>query len=462
MTFRNLFRAAVVPLAGIALSGIVTLRAQRSSSGYNTGGPVWWVAGQDAILPRQDDYDNSVGQARMVIPGGSVHAKDHPFFTALGSNNRACITCHQPASAMSVSPADLQRRWVETNGGDAVFAAVDGSNCPDLPQGQKSSHSLLLERGLFRIALAWPPRAEDGTAIAPEFRIEVVSDPTGCNTSKVYGIAGAHHEVSVFRRPRMTANLKYVTPGPDGLSLMADGRESTLRGQAITAAKVHELANTPGEDELRQIVEFETQVYETQGSDIYGGLLNERAGPAALGPENLAEEKAPAMDEISFRRSFDVWKKPAGAGDLGLQLEFRASVARGSDIFFEHKFTIPNLGSGTCGSCHSSKMRRWMDIGSASVAEGAKTAGLPLFRITCDTGRVVYTFDPGRALITGKCVDVGAFVMQQFHGLAARAPYFADGSAGSLEAVVEFYERRFGLGLTTEEKKDLTNFLRVL
>jgi cytochrome c peroxidase len=462
---RVLFRIAAFPLAILAFSGIVTLKAQRSSSGYGAGGPVWWVAEQDEILPRQDEYDNQTGQARMVIPGGSVHSKDHPFFMALGSNGRACITCHQPSSAMSVSPAELQRRWDETEGADAVFAAIDGSNCPDLPQKAKSSHSLLLERGLFRIGLAWPPRGEDGKAIAPDFRVEVVIDPTGCNTSKIYGLQSANPEISVFRRPRMTANLKYLAPGPDGLNLMADGRETTLRSQAITAAKVHELANTPSEEQLRRIVEFEAQVYETQGSDIYGGLLNEREGPAALGPENLADGKTPAIDMAAFRQSFDPWRKPAGAGDLGLQLEFRASVARGSDVFSGHQFAIPELGTGTCASCHSFKMRRSTNVGTSIVEADARAArpnGLPLFRITCNTGRVVYTNDPGRALISGKCADVGAFVMQQFHGLAARAPYFANGSAASLGELVEFYERRFHLGLTAEQKKDLTNFLRVL
>jgi hypothetical protein len=55
-------------------------------------------------------------------------------------------------------------------------------NCPTLPRGDPRSHSLLLERGLFRIALPWPPRRPDGTTIEPEFTIEVVRDPSGCNT----------------------------------------------------------------------------------------------------------------------------------------------------------------------------------------------------------------------------------------------------------------------------------------
>ena len=38
--------------------------------------------------------------------------------------------------------------------------------------------------------------------------------------------------------------------------------------------------------------------------------------------------------------------------------------------------------------------------------------------------------------------------MQQFRGLAARAPYFANGSAETLRDLVDFYDRRFNIGYT--------------
>ena len=59
--------------------------------------------------------------------------------------------------------------------------------------------------------MPWPPRG-----VTPEFTIEVVRDPTGVNRDPVYGLASATPTVSVFRRPRVAANLKYVT-SPDGL-----------------------------------------------------------------------------------------------------------------------------------------------------------------------------------------------------------------------------------------------------
>jgi cytochrome c peroxidase len=45
--------------------------------------------------------------------------------------------------------------------------------------------------------------------------------------------------------------------------------------------------------------------------------------------------------------------------------------------------------------------------------------------------------------------------------LAARAPYFSNGSAKNLRELVDYYDRRFDMRLTEQEKQDLINFLGV-
>ena len=72
------------------------------------------------------------------------------------------------------------------------------------------------------------------------------------------------------------------------------------------------------------------------------------------------------------------------------------------------------------------------------------------------------TTDPGRAMISGKWADVGKFKGPILRGLAARAPYFHNGAAATLDEVVQFYEDRFNIGLTAQEKADLAAFLRAL
>jgi cytochrome c peroxidase len=65
-------------------------------------------------------------------------------------------------------------------------------------------------------------------------------------------------------------------------------------------------------------------------------------------------------------------------------------------------------------------------------------------------------------MITGRWKDIGKFKGPILRALAARAPYFHNGSAATLEEVVEFYDTRFNIGLTEQEKADLVAFLRAL
>jgi cytochrome c peroxidase len=75
---------------------------------------------------------------------------------------------------------------------------------------------------------------------------------------------------------------------------------------------------------------------------------------------------------------------------------------------------------------------------------------------------MVRTTDPGRAMVTGRWTDVGKFKGTILRALAARAPFFHDGSAASLAEVIAFYDRRFQLRLTDGEKADLLAFLQAL
>lgn len=70
--------------------------------------------------------------------------------------------------------------------------------------------------------------------------------------------------------------------------------------------------------------------------------------------------------------------------------------------------------------------------------------------------------DPGRALITGKWSDVGRFKGPILRALAGRAPYFHNGAAATLAEVVNFYDTRFAMELTEQDKDDLIAFLRSL
>jgi cytochrome c peroxidase len=125
--------------------------------------------------------------------------------------------------------------------------------------------------------------------------------------------------------------------------------------------------------------------------------------------------------------------------------------------------TIP----GTCTTCHNTpnagnhSIPMPLDIGVADAAR--RTPDMPLYTLRHKaTGATLQTTDPGRALISGKWNDVARFKGPILRALATRAPYFHNGSAKDLNEAVDFYDVRFGIGLTPAEKADLVAFLRTL
>ena len=56
----------------------------------------------------------------------------------------------------------------------------------------------------------------------------------------------------------------------------------------------------------------------------------------------------------------------------------------------------------------------------------------------------------------------GRYRTTPLRGLWQHSPYFHDGSAPDLPAVVEHYDQRFGLTLTPEQKADLVEYLKTL
>lgn len=465
----------------------------------------WWKAGEGRTFPATLEYKNPTGTLRLLLDDGPLDTRDHPFFTAIGPNGRACVTCHQPADAMSLSAGSARRQWELLGAKDPLFAAADGANCPSLPQGERASHSLLIDHGLIRIARPWPPRG-----VKPDFRIEVVRDPSTCNLDAKYGLASADPHVSVFRRPRPVANFKYIesmgfaydpkagmplpvdpeTGKPVSGNLMADARVPSLAAQMRDAAGAHlGFVDRLDAKAIARIEDFERRLYVAQQSDAQGGALDgdgAKGGPRLLQtspPGRLGSEGVPVWSE------FEAWEKAPDAVKASWTPEvraFRASVARGARVFRDKTFLISDtaginspIGFGnpvrnSCVFCHNMSYMGMdvapgqVDLGTTNRPFADPLAHLPLFRVTClgkphpHYGRTILTHDPGYALTTGKCADVGRITLQTMRGLSARAPYFSNGSAKDLRGVVDFYDRRYRIGYSEQEKQDLVNLMRAL
>ncbi len=428
------------------------------------------------------DVDPS-GKISTYQPGGNTQTSGNPFFQNLGTNGRTCFTCHQPATGWGVSAQSVQDRFNSSSGADPIFRLVDGATCPtddvSTPDKKLQAYSLLLNKGLIRIGLPFPPPNAEFTMIS------VSSDPYSCNTNPATGLNSPTNAtsgiVSIYRRPLPSTNLGFLDP-EDGdktkrNAIMWDGREPSLESQAVDATLGHAQANAPGPSAAQQqeIVNFESGLFTAQSFDNAAkdlDALGAKGGPVKL-PGQLADFFPGINDPFgqNFKPNiFNLFQAWTSLPDNGVVNIDRESVARGETVFNTTKININGVGglndmTGFCGTCHddpnvgnhSVKLPLNIGIADPKPKGPLDVSGLPVFML-CGTA----VTDPGRALISGKCADVGKFKGPILRGLAARAPYFHNGSAATLMDVVNFYDQRFSIGFTAQQKQDLVNFLNTL
>jgi hypothetical protein len=443
---------------------------------------------------------NAAGQLGTVSTIGTLDP-GNAFFQSLGTNGRSCGSCHLQANAFGLSAEAAQGVFAATGGAEPLFAPVDGANCPSVtPADGAAGHSLLLNHALIRVGLTIPAGAE--------FTITAISDPYGC------ALRGSPAEASVYRRVLPTANLRFLS------AVMWDGREtvqpltdrktfaSSLRAgllhQAMDATLGHaQAAVSPTSAQLGAIVDFELALFTAQQADNTAGVLHAQEGTGGPVPLSAVpyfpgindplgdNPTGAAFDPVSLTL-FGAW---GNLGNAGRYAEARKAVARGEAVFNSHPLTITAVAglndalgvaaiNGTCTTCHDTpdvgnhSRPLPLDIGTSHVATYESNPQvraalgrlsmpeLPTFEVVCQAGplagTVWHTTDPGRALISGKCADVGRLKGPILRALAARAPFFHNGAAATLAEVVEFYNLRFQMGLTNREKADLEAFLKAL
>jgi cytochrome c peroxidase len=437
-----------------------------------------------AAIPRPNEpaFSNASGILRTVTKAGTFD-RENPFFQELGTNGRTCATCHQPAQAWTITPSDVRERFERTGGLDPLFRTNDGSNCEAADvstiEQRRSAFSLLLGKGLIRTALDVPGNSE--------FEIVAVDDPYGCGAP--LGTA------SMYRRPLPTTNLGFLSAVMwDGRATVAGrGVERDLAAQALDASLRHAQAASVSDEQLRAIVAFEQTLVTAQARDRAAGNLSgdgARGGPDFLAtqpfcigindPLRLLPRSPGACLAVSSGLNPEVFTL-FGAW-LDDESPERQAIARGEKIFNSRTFVIdavPGLNGGpedplphaidrgTCTVCHDTpnagnhSVSMPLNIGIAAASR--RTPDQPLYTLRSKaTGDQVQTTDPGRAMVTGKWNDIGKFKGPILRGLAARPPYFHDGSAATLADVIEFYNTRFNVALTEREKADLLRFLQAL
>jgi hypothetical protein len=521
---RRIFLGILLGVVVLAVRfGFLSPASAQSLPGQPIDLPSWFppVWGQSQRAPTQPstqpgetpatispfmESDDPSGRVATYQPAGATVTAGNAFFTSLGTNGRTCFTCHQPQSGWAMDPRSATAIFDATQGADPLFAPVDGANCPDVGaaagtgEEKAAASSQLLTKGNIRVFLPVPANAE--------YQVRVVSDPYGCENSAEYGLPTGM--LSMYRRvlnsTNLTRNAQFgsdpTSISPHG-SIMWDGREPTLQSQFIDATLGHAQAGAlPSPGQVEQGVNFEVGLFTAQHFSNEAGALT--AAGATGGPVYLSRTGVAFVPQPVTPRAFNTYN----AWTLPINSDPQASINRGQAIFNRRAFTIAGVAgfndagpgnparNSTCSTCHNTLNvgsdaipgGRHLGIGDNSGADrsGNQTTATvlpptwdqPLFSFVCPVGSIPFfsnpvivnevtydelqTTDPGMGLITGKCADLGKFKVPRLNGLAARAPYFHNGNAETLEQLVDFYDIRFNIGLSPQDRQDLINFLKSL
>ena len=144
------------------------------------------------------------------------------------------------------------------------------------------------------------------------------------------------------------------------------------------------------------------------------------------GTVDLISSKLPALQE--YQLSLVAPKPPAGSFDA-------TAAARGKTLF---------EGVASCSTCHTGPM----------LTDANVKLHLP--------SEVVSEPEPNGAPSYASRSATKMYRTAPLAGLWQHAPYFHNGSAATLDAVVDTYNTRKNLGLTTAQKADLVQYLKSL
>ena len=502
---RNRHLASISLIAIIALVFIAALNGSQAS-----------------IIPNGTSFLNPGGASQTYSTTSGGIDLTGPFFQSIGTNGRSCATCHQPSDAMSVSAAHIEQRFVGTQGLDPIFRTVDGSNCNhsvdvSTLSGRQAAYSLLRTRGLIRVAIKVPPTAD--------YQVVSVTNPYGCNESDLISMyrrplpsTNLRFLSTVMfdgRESSSATGTTKILPSNYPGSLLSD-----LAHQSVDATVGHAQGDgsRPTPAEQQKIVDFEMALFtsqsignltgQLQAHGATGGPVSLSTQPFFIGVNSSVNFLVPALEQPgglvtpgdgqftpAIFNPFDVWTKEPATSP-------RAAVARGQAIFNRKAINITGVAGinddvasgglingglpaleGTCGTCHDTpnvgnhSFATPLDIGTGDPDPsnpsvnlgGLAVSYLPSITVCkidaasgTPTSNCKTTTDLGQALIDGRFDHVGKIKGPILRGLSARAPYFHNGSAQTLQDVVHFYETRFGLVLTPQEESDLVAFLSAL
>jgi hypothetical protein len=395
-------------------------------------------------LPNNFPILNSAGTAATFSTDGFVDLHN-PFHSPQGTNGRSCESCHLFQTGWSVVPAEVELRFLLTQGTDPIFNLLD-ANSPtanvSTPKARRAAYSML-RKGLFRRGGNVPATTQ--------YEIIAVDDPLGAG--------GSLTRFEAFRRPLATANFHIArNVGWHDQNTNGSGDvHAGLINQATGNITGAQQGAPPAAATVEDIADYQEGLVFAQQAVFGIGLLTSCGG--AGGPENLAAE-TPVNARFDL---YDAWiNLPPGSCTSVSADNKRAQIARGQELF-----NSTNANGRSCRGCHNAS-NNGSNVNGTLFDVGAsrpqfRQAGMPLYTVRDKTTlEVKQTTDPGRALRSGLWADMDRFKTPSLRGMVARAPYFHNGIAPTLEAVVTHYEVALGFVYTPQQKADLVAFMKAL
>jgi cytochrome c peroxidase len=377
-------------------------------------------------------------------PGQSTSALDgnHFFDDALPhTNGRACATCHIESDHFALTPQHVQALYA-TNPNDPLFNRIDA----DDPDADTPTYDHL-KAGLIRVTVTLADNLD-------------VIDQAG-NV-----ITNAARTISVWRGVPTIENVAYTAP------YQYDGRAATLQAQANGALHAHSQIDRDAADgALDQIADFERTVFSSQAAADVATALAKGQNPDAVDlhpPPGSDAEKGQALflgicaqchgtpttnmipRQVVFDSFFPV-QHSDGTVDIAGFLPTGVAIPK----TFMQGVQPPH--EGTLGISAIAL------LGQLGVLPNPSGLSLPHYRIRFYTDATrtqtlvdmppappgigpslitePFSVDPGRSIISGDPIDWEGFDVPQLRGIANTAPYFHDGSAPDLHALLDEYSR---------------------
>jgi cytochrome c peroxidase len=385
-------------------------------------------------IPNNYPIVNEAGFGASFHSAGFVDLTNN-FFTPQGSNGRHCGTCHLPEDGWSIRPASVVAMFDATDGTHPIFVNNLDTDTPTSDMSTVEARwnaTTMLRQGKFTRRVS-PPAVRDYTVIG-------ASDPFGVGTTS---------SLWFFRRALPTANFKSHTVMWDGANtvgtVLRDGLIRQARGNVTGAQQ-----GTPAPDAIIfDMVDYELALSHAQLIGAMVGWLDAdgaNGGPAVANAQPLVNAR------------FDLYDAWQNAGN-----PWRKQIWRGQEIF--NNINAPSGRS--CRGCHNAANNgqnvngTLFDVGASRPDLANADMAVYTFQRNSD-GAILESTDPGRGIRSGNFADLNRFKTPNLRGLAARAPYFHNGIAETLDEVVDHYETALGFVFTAEEQADLVAFMAAL